>query len=565
MFLRDWYRFLFVGCIISETLSAWNTDATYVNTPSSVAADPYVRWDIKASLYYAYSTEGADEGWFFGLYSSPDLATWTKVPGGAIKNDTASKLWANDWYWAPECYFNDKTGWYFLFYAGRMTNQTNVARFFKYPDFEEASKIGVAVSRSPSGPFTNIEASPIDYYPFDPDYRDVNLIMSPPYYVPPSTQSEGETAPLGTFIPGIDPDIYFGDENEGMYLFFSRNAYRNWVWDPKYTKYIEESNIYGVRLDEAWWNDPEAKTIPTVHPDFRDVNKGKLANWTSAVNGSFPAGPERMDGWVSVISRSLQPQIWEDAHVFDYSASNGALKDRRWSEGSTTIKRSDSNGDAIYFLTYSANNFESPDYGVGYAYAPSPLGPYFKSNSNPILSQDASNIYSTGHGSIVSVPSSAGKEELYYPHHARPSPDDDRYLYISRLVINADELYVEFGSTAGDLRLPSGSAPFAIKVTSSNGTDYAVTVKNVYGVDMDLGNPANRVRVLTDGTEINASTNSNSSSILSLEDVEIGSVLTFRYQRARSNASEPWLDVQQFQRLILAGESWVEVNVTHDS
>ncbi|KIK60783.1 glycoside hydrolase family 43 protein [Collybiopsis luxurians FD-317 M1] len=575
MFSQVWYRLIFLGLLTSRNVVSaqrqrqWHTDATYINTPSSTAADPYVRWDSNTSLYYAYSTEGADDGWFFGLYTSPDLATWTKLPGGAIKNETASKLWADDWYWAPECYLNENTGWYFLFYAGRMTNQTNVARYFKYPDFEEASKIGVAVSRSPSGPFINIEASPIDYYPFDPDYHDVNLIMSPPYLVPPSTLEEGETAPLGSFIPGIDPDIYFGDdEDEGMFLFFSRNAYRNWVWDPKYNKYIEESNIYGVRLNGAWWNDADAKTLPAVHSDFKDVNKGKLANWTSAVNDSFPAGPERMDGWVSVISRTLQPQIWEDAHVFDYAASNGTLKDRRWSEGSTTIKRTDSDGISIYFLTYSANNYESPDYGVGYAYAPSPLGPYAKSNSNPILSQDASrNIYSTGHGSIVAVPSSStgsGKEEFYYPHHARPSPDDDRYLYISRLFVDPDQLYVAFGPDTGDLRLPSGSAPFDMQVartttTTTNGSDsnYLVTVKNRYGVELDLENAANRVRVLVNGTEV-----ANGTSDISLDGVENGSQVTFRYQRARFNASEPWLDVKQFQGL--AGETWVEVNITHE-
>lgn len=46
---------------------------------------------------------------------------------------------------------------------------------------------------------------------------------------------------------------------------------------------------------------------------------------------------------------------WENAHVHDYIASNGTLKNRRWSEGSTTIKQYDSDGNAVYFLTYSAN------------------------------------------------------------------------------------------------------------------------------------------------------------------------------------------------------------------
>lgn len=83
-------------------------------------------------------------------------------------------------------------------------------------------------------------------------------------------------------------------------------------------------------------------------------------------------------------------QAWENAHVNDHAASGGTLKDRRWSEGSTTIVRSDSAGQPVYFLTYSANNYESPDYGVGYAYAHAVDGPYYKSGANPILAQDAS-------------------------------------------------------------------------------------------------------------------------------------------------------------------------------
>ena len=54
-------------------------------------------------------------------------------------------------------------------------------------------------------------------------------------------------------------------------------------------------------------------------------------------------------------SQTICTQAWENAHVNDYAASNGTLKDRRWSEGSTTIKRYDSSGNPVYYLTYSAN------------------------------------------------------------------------------------------------------------------------------------------------------------------------------------------------------------------
>ena len=163
------------------------------------------------------------------------------------------------------------------------------------------------MSRSPAGPFVPIADRPIDYYPFDPDYADVNLLMSPPYLVPPATQEEGAKAPRGTYIPAIDPNVFW-DTDGSIWLFFSRNAYRNWVWSDEFGKYIEESNIYTVRLDDAWWHDPHAKTLPAVHKTFHDVHRGAPADWQTSVNASFP-GPTRKDGWVPVISYKLQPQV----------------------------------------------------------------------------------------------------------------------------------------------------------------------------------------------------------------------------------------------------------------
>ncbi|KAH9912243.1 glycoside hydrolase family 43 protein [Epithele typhae] len=507
----------------------WQTNGTYINNATVVAADPYVRWDASTGSYWAYSTEGADDG------------------GGAIKNDSKN-VWAEDWWWAPECYYNEKTGWYFLFHAGRYLNSTKIAEYFKYPDFEEASKIGVAVSRSPAGPFASVADRPIDYYPFDPTYHDVNLLMSPPYLTPPATLAEGETAPFGTYIPSIDPNVFFEDDGS-IWLFFSRNAYRNWVWSAPLGKYIEESNIYAVRLDDAWWHDPHARTPPPV-------------------NASLP-GPTRKDGWVPVIAYATQPQVWEDAHVDDHAASAGTLKDRRWAEGSTTVKRHTSEGDAVYFLTYSANNYQSPDYGVGYAFATSVTGPYYKSGSNPVLSQDASRQFCSSqpaytgslpmascrrlgllHGPRVHRRLEREPERAFYPHHARPSPADDRCLYTARLFIEPDALYLGFGPDAGDLRLPSGVVPLTLAAkpvangSSAGVREFEVTLKSATGAAFDLGSPLGRVRaeVVQGGGNVTARMANGSTLVVSGGS---GAQVRLVYERARSNVTAPWLAVSQ--------------------
>ena len=462
----------------SAHAQATDTNATYFNDAAFPAADPYVLHDPRSGYYYAYSTEGADDGHYFGIYRSADLATWEKVDGGALPKDDPNQ-WGNDWFWAPEVYFNPRTGNYFLFYAAR--SDAHKLDRFGYADFEEPCKIGVAVSRSPAGPFHNIASHPIDYNPYDPEYHDVNLLMGPDQKKPPATLAEGQTAPVGTYIPTIDPDVLF--DQGRIYLYFSRNAYRNWVWDTDLGKYIEESNIYAVELTTQWWDDPAGSTMPTITPPYRGANEGR----------GGPVGPRR-DGWVRILDYDHDKQAWENADVNDYALTGGEKKDRRWEEGSTTLRWTDGR----YYLTYSANNWETPQYGVGYAVADKPLGPFRKSPTNPVLSQNASiGMYSTGHGSIAFSPDGS---ELYYVHHGRPSPTDpQRRLYTERMNIFPNGLLTIDAATS-DRPIPSGVAPYTltasrrwVRLHSGSSKRIRWRVTSADGARLALGNPLNRV------------------------------------------------------------------------
>ncbi|UNI15639.1 hypothetical protein JDV02_002152 [Purpureocillium takamizusanense] len=537
----------------SHSSSSSSPPPQFHNAASHAAADPFVLYDARSARYYAYSTEGADEGFNFGIYSSPDLATWHRHPGGALRacRDGDAKpladgqaCWARDWLWAPETYYNEKTGWYFFVFAGRL--REDLAKdHFRYSAFEEPSKLGVAVSRSPAGPFREIEPRPIDWYPFDPDYHDVNLIMDDKQMLPPRDLSDGQKAPRGTYIPTIDPNILFDDDDGRVYLYASRNAYRNWNWDAELGKYVEESNIIVVELARDWWDDPTASTMPAIVASQIDAHAKDAPPLpddigSSSYNGTGEIGnPPRKDGWKTVISYGADPQAWENFHVNDYDKYNGTKKDRRWAEGSTVIRRPDAHtGKPVYLLTYSANNFEASNYGVGFATAESPLGPFRKSAKNPVLSQEpdgAIPIYSTGHGSIVASPSSSppsshGHEEgggdpqevtlrtpegaeLFYVHHARNSTTQGRSLYTTRMTL--DESAVRFGSddaiamslTPLDQPLPRDTYPIQMEASCGSSSQqhvdgdegnkksrrYNVRVVSKHGASFDLREASNRV------------------------------------------------------------------------
>jgi GH43 family beta-xylosidase len=507
------------------------TDATYFNNAAFAAADPYVMHDPATGFYYAYSTEGADPGYYFAVYRSADMVTWEKASPGALPVNDPNQ-WGNDWFWAPETYYNPRTHLYYLFYAAR--SDANAKAWFGYASFEEPCKIGVAVSRSPAGPFHNISNHPIDYNPYDPNYHDVNLIMGPDQKKPPATLQEGETAPLGTYIPTIDPDVFF-DSSGRAFLYFSRNAYRNWVWDYDLGKYIEESNIYAVEITKDWWNDPTGGTMPTIAPQYRGANN---------VAGG-PAGPRR-DGWVRILDYDHDKQAWENADVNDYTKTGGQNKDRRWEEGSSILE-THFNGQNQYYLTYSANNWQTPQYGVGYAVGTSPLGPFHKSPTNPIFQANPSiGEWSPGHGSFASSPDGS---ELYYVHHGRPAPDaSQRRLYTDQLHFSLSQLDPWGNPTlladeaTSDRPVPSGVAPYHVTsdrraIVLSSGSSGTVTfrVLSADGVPLALQNPLNRLNVWSTNSGVASATSADNGATVTVTAQSPGRAsLVVVYQRQLS-------------------------------
>lgn len=167
--------------------------------------DPYI---LKASdgIYYMVGTGGVKDG--FIMYSSDDLKEWKNE--GRIYQGNTNDSWCNGNFWAPELYEQDGL-FYLLFSADWRENPTNELENFR---------IGVAVSDSPTGPFTDLFNRPI----FDPGY------------------------------PVIDGNLLF--ENNKAYIYFSRCCYKHpvesevadWAREKGMYHEIEESWVYGVEM-----------------------------------------------------------------------------------------------------------------------------------------------------------------------------------------------------------------------------------------------------------------------------------------------------------------------------
>ena len=62
-------------------------------------------------------------------------------------------------------------------------------------------------------------------------------------------------------------------------------------------------------------------------------------------------------------------------------------------EGPTVLKHQ-----GLFYMIYSANDFRNPDYAVGYAISESPIGPWKKSERNPIIQGKHFGLSGRGHG-----------------------------------------------------------------------------------------------------------------------------------------------------------------------
>lgn len=102
------------------------------------------------------------------------------------------------------------------------------------------------------------------------------------------------------------------------------------------------------------------------------------------------------------ISAEIHPQPWENTGSVKWTVT----------EGPAVIKRG-----KRYYMFYSANDFRNPDYAVGYATAGHPLGPWKKSEQNPIISRQMTGINGPGHGDIVSD----SRGNIWYVFHTHYS------------------------------------------------------------------------------------------------------------------------------------------------
>lgn len=221
-------------------------------------------------------------------------------------------------------------------------------------------------------------------------------------------------APL--FDPGypiIDANLYFDDENGRVYLYYSRCTWKNPV----------ESEIAVWAREQGWYDEVIESWVYGVEiaPDFSRVIGEPVL---------LLSPPLGMD--------DLQSE-WESRSVASQEIN------RRWTEGSYIFRHGDT-----YYMMYSANHYAGPHYAVGYATSKSPLGPFTKSDHNPILQKNVESggdVTGTGHCMALTLDDG----QMICVYHGRTTPTgNDRVVFIDRMEITEDGELRVAGPTTGE-------------------------------------------------------------------------------------------------------------------
>lgn len=193
-------------------------------------ADPEIVYSNKTGKYYIYSTTDGIPGWggyYFHVFSSPDLDQWTDEGIMLdVKSDQVS--WADGNAWAPaiiERREGDGYKYYFYYSANHPASKRKA--------------IGVAVSDDPAGPFVDLGHPLIDRSPIGRGQQiDVDVFQDPvsgKYYIywgngymagaelnDDMTSLNEETITVMTPEGGTLADFRY---REGPYVFYRNGKY----------------------------------------------------------------------------------------------------------------------------------------------------------------------------------------------------------------------------------------------------------------------------------------------------------------------------------------------------
>ena len=278
----------------------------------------------------------------------------------------------------------------------------------------------------------------------------------------------GETVPIADPFILLHNDIYYAygtKSPDGIEVFTSRDL-KKW---KSAGHALHKKDVWG----EKWFWAPEVYKVGDRFLMFYSGDEHVCVAWSDSPLGPFvqkkkrPMMEERAIDHTLILEEDGTPRIFLDRFkkgvssiwtakltddfesirqkTFHYCIGPDQpweLKHQRIVEGSAVLKH---NGK--YYLTYSGNGYPSVYYGIGYAVAEKPEGPWKKYEGNPIF-QLPGDLKGVGHHAFFK--DREGKLRVAFHAHFSDRKVHPRQMYITtaefvddKLVISPDYLVPE--------------------------------------------------------------------------------------------------------------------------
>ncbi|MDR2955978.1 MAG: glycoside hydrolase family 43 protein [Prevotella sp.] len=206
------------------------------------------------------------------------------------------------------------------------------------------------------------------------------------------------------------PEVYYNADNKKFYLYYSAEEHICVATADSPTGPFAQEEKKPMR---------EEKSIDSSI--FIDENGTPYLYFVRFTNGNVIWVAELEKDLITIKEETLK-QCIEVSQDWEKSMATVV-------EGPSVLKH---NG--TYYLIYSGNHYQSPDYGVGYATASSPFGPWVKYEGNPILQKPETDLVGVGHGAYFT--DKDGKYRYIFHAHASPIKIHPRTAFITDLSIS---------------------------------------------------------------------------------------------------------------------------------
>jgi beta-xylosidase len=236
------------------------------------------------------------------------------------------------------------------------------------------------------------------------------------------------------------------NQRNGLALHKDDSFGDKWFWAPEvyyvngkfYMYYSAEEHICVATSDSPLGPFVQDEKLPML-PGEKTIDNSLFIDDDGTPYLFFDRFNDGLNIWVAELEKDLKTIKKETLHPCIHVSQKWEEVWPRVNEGAFVIKQ---NG--IYYMTYSANSYESQFYGIGCATATDIKGEWTKYTHNPLL-QKPGNLFGVGHSSMFK--DKDGLWRIVFHAHQSETEIHPRNMFISNVyfknVAGEDVLHID--------------------------------------------------------------------------------------------------------------------------